>query len=62
MSKPKHFQCPNCKNYVRAPVKETRNDGEGVFRRRCCEMCGIIMETLETITEYHEKRGRKNEQ
>ena len=60
MSKPKHFKCPNCGKYIRGPVKETRNDGEGVFRRRRCEECDIIIETLEQITEFHKKQVRSH--
>jgi transcriptional regulator NrdR family protein len=48
-----HFKCPNCGSYVRAPVKETRNEFGGVFRRRRCEQCKIIIETLEQITGFH---------
>lgn len=55
MSRPMHFKCPNCRQYIKAPVKETRNESDGVFRRRYCENCGIIIETMEKITEYHEK-------
>lgn len=58
MSRPMHFKCPNCRQYIKAPVKETRNESDGVFRRRYCEKCGIIIETMETITEYHEKLMR----
>ena len=58
MHKPTHFQCPNCKQYIRAGVKETRNEYNGVFRRRVCEKCGVILETLEKITNYYEMYGK----
>lgn len=54
----KHFKCPNCGRYIRGAVRETRNEFEGVLRRRKCEECGIIIETLETITSFHEKMVR----
>ena len=59
MSRPMHFKCPSCNQYIVAPVKETRNEYDGVFRRRTCEKCGVILETLERITEYHEKQKRR---
>lgn len=53
MNRPARYQCPNCKEYIRAMVKETRNEYNGVFRRRACEKCGVIIETLEKITDFH---------
>ena len=53
MDRPTHFKCPNCSGYIRAPVKETRNEYGGIFRRRRCEKCGVIIETLEQMTSYH---------
>ena len=56
MSKPMHMQCPSCNRYIRAPVKETRNECGGIMRRRYCEHCGIIIVTMERIKEHYEKR------
>lgn len=58
MSKPKHFKCPGCGAYIRGPVKETRNEFDGVFRRRVCEECGLIIETLETIKAFYVVKKR----
>lgn len=56
MSKPMHFKCPNCGEYVRCPVRETRMDLGGIYRRRDCEVCGIVIETLELITGSYKKK------
>ena len=59
MNKPKRFRCPACGGYIRGRVRETRIEEDGVTRCRICEDCGIIVDTLETITGYHEAIRRK---
>lgn len=54
MSKPMHFKCPGCGAYIRGHVKETRNETDGIFRRRVCEECGAIIETLEKIDGFYQ--------
>ena len=61
LSKPMRMKCPECNAYIRAHVKETRVDARGIFRRRVCENCGLIIETLEHV-ENHYKKGCKNEE
>lgn len=60
MSKPMHFKCPNCGQYVRCPVRETRMDRGGIYRKRVCENCQIIIETMELIVGFYEKKVYKN--
>lgn len=59
MSKPKRFKCPSCGGYLRGKVRETRIEDRGVTRARICEHCGIIVETLETVTGCHERKWIK---
>lgn len=58
MSKPMHLKCPNCKQYIRGPVKTTRMECDGIMRKRLCEKCGIMIVTMEEIVETYEKRSR----
>ena len=58
MSRPMHFKCPNCKQYVRAPVQDTHIEDDAVVRRRICEKCGIRLKTSERILEYYEKNKK----
>lgn len=58
MGKPMRLKCPNCGKYIRGAVRETRVDFEGIVRRRMCEKCDIVIETMEYITGFHEKKRR----
>jgi len=58
MSKPMHLKCPACGKYIRGAVKETRMIGDGIMRRRVCEKCNVIIETIERAYEYHEKDNK----
>lgn len=60
MSRPMHYKCPNCGKYIRGAVKETRMDRGGIYRRRVCENCQIIIETMELIVGFYEKKVYKN--
>lgn len=50
-----HFKCPNCNQYVRAPVSDTRTIDDFIRRRRRCEKCGWTLLTNEFIVAYHPK-------
>ena len=54
-----HLKCPACGEYIKAPVKDTRMQGDGIFRRRLCERCGRMIVTMERIVRDYEKRRQK---
>ena len=54
-----HMKCPACGEYIKAPVRETRMQGGGIFRRRMCERCGRMITTMERVTSDYEKRRKK---
>ena len=59
MSKHKHLKCPGCGAYIRGHVKETRNEYDGILRRRVCEECGVIIETLEKVSRFYSLGAKK---
>ena len=53
-----HLKCPECGMYIRAPVRCTRMQGDGIQRRRQCERCGRMIVTMETVVGHYRKRER----
>lgn len=51
------LKCPHCGEYVHALVKESRVLNGGIFRRRVCEACGVIIVTNESIERFYNKRN-----